>query len=151
MLQSDKTCYWKASRAIRKNNFNCTNVVDDVEGGSKISNLFKEKYKLFFNSVKCSEDEYNLLSINIDLEAKNYCCDNHEVCKGSECTHCNVIRSSEVMCASSRAGQRVTNLGTVGNRYGFEFSILLIETAWAGRIVFSRLTVYLIVNRISTN
>ena len=29
----------------------------------------------------------------------------------------------------SRAGQWVTNLGTVGNRYGFEFSILLIETA----------------------
>ena len=24
MLRSNKTCYWKASRAIRKNNFNCT-------------------------------------------------------------------------------------------------------------------------------
>ena len=52
---------------------------------------------------------------------------------------------------STRAGQWVTNLGTVGNRYGFEFSILLIETARAGHIVFTRLTVYLIVNRISTN
>ena len=51
----------------------------------------------------------------------------------------------------TRAGQWVTNLGTVGNRYDFEFSILLIETAWAGRAVFTRLTVYLIVNRISTN
>ena len=51
----------------------------------------------------------------------------------------------------TRAGQWVTNFGTVGNHYGFEFSILLIETAWAGRIVFIRLTVYLIVNRISTN
>ena len=51
----------------------------------------------------------------------------------------------------SRAGQWVTNLGTVGNRHGFEFSVLLIETARAGRIVFTRLTVYLIVNRISTN
>ena len=51
----------------------------------------------------------------------------------------------------SRAGQWVTNIGTVGNRYDFEFSILLIETARAGRIVFTRLTVYLIVNRISTN
>ena len=51
----------------------------------------------------------------------------------------------------TRAGQWVTNLGTVGNRYGFEFSILLIETARAGRIVFTRSTVYLIVNRISTN
>ena len=27
MLRSDKTCYWKASRAIRKNNFNCANAV----------------------------------------------------------------------------------------------------------------------------
>ena len=52
---------------------------------------------------------------------------------------------------TTRAGQWVTNLGTVGNRHGFEFSILLIETARAGRIVFTRLTVYLIVNRISTN
>ena len=54
-------------------------------------------------------------------------------------------------CVQIRAGQWVTNLGTVGNRYGFEFSILLIETARAGRIVFTGLTVYLIVNRISTN
>ena len=45
MLRSDKTCSWKASRAIRKNNFNCTNVVDGVEGGSKIANLFKDKYE----------------------------------------------------------------------------------------------------------
>ena len=55
------------------------------------------------------------------------------------------------LCMIIRAGQWVTNLGTVGNRHGFEFSILLIETARAGRIVFTRLTVYLIVNRISTN
>ena len=59
--------------------------------------------------------------------------------------------STSIACLQSRAGQWVTNLGTVGNRYGFEFSILLIETARAGRIVFTRLTVYLIVNRISTN
>ena len=45
MLRSDKTCSWKASRAIRKNNFNCTNVVDGVEGSSKIANLFKDKYE----------------------------------------------------------------------------------------------------------
>ena len=55
------------------------------------------------------------------------------------------------LCHECRAGQWATNLGTVGNRHGFEFSILLIETARAGRIVFTRLTVYLIVNRISTN
>ena len=30
MLRSDRTCYWKASRAIRKNISNCTNVVDGL-------------------------------------------------------------------------------------------------------------------------
>ena len=34
MPRSDKTCYLKASRDIRKNKFNCTNMVDGVEGGS---------------------------------------------------------------------------------------------------------------------
>ena len=54
-----------------------------------------------------------------------------------------------ILCVTTRAGQWVTNFGTVGNRYDFEFSILLIEMA--GRIVFTHLTVYLIVYRISTN
>ena len=94
MLRSDKTCYRKASRAICKNNFNCTNVVDGVEGGSKIANLFKDKYERLFNSVKCSEDEHNLLATNIDLEAGNYFCSNAEICKGSEGTHCHVIINS---------------------------------------------------------
>ena len=98
MLRSDKTCYWKASRAIRKSNFNCTNVMDGVEGGSEIVNLFKDKYERLFNSVKCSEVEHNLVATNIDLEAESYCKDN-EKCKESECTHCHVIRSSDVMSA----------------------------------------------------
>ena len=98
MLRSDKTCCWKASRVIRKNNFNCTNVVDGVEGGSKIASLFKDKYERLFYSVKCSEVEHNLLTTNIDLEAERYCKVN-EICKESECTHCNVIRSSDVMNA----------------------------------------------------
>ena len=73
ILRSDKTCYWKVSRAICKNSFDCTNVVDSVEGGSKIANLVKDKYERLFNSVKCSEDEHNLLATNIDLEAESYC------------------------------------------------------------------------------
>ena len=100
MLRSNKTCYWKASRAIRKNNFNCTNVIDGVEGGSKIANVFKDKYGRLFNSVKYPEDEHNLLATNIDLEAFSYC-NNNEICKGSECTHCHVIKSSDVMSAIS--------------------------------------------------
>ena len=69
-----------------------------VEGGSKIANLFKDKYERLFNSVKCSEDEHNLLATNIDLEADNFC-SNAEICKGSEGTHCYVISSSDVMSA----------------------------------------------------
>ena len=64
-------------------------------------------------------------------------------------TCCAITRPPHFPC--TRVGQWVINLGTVGNRHGFEFSILLIETARAGRIVFTRLIVYLIVNRISTN
>ena len=73
-------------------------MVDGVERGSKIANLFKDKYERLFNSVKCSEVEHNLLTTNIDLEAVSYCKDN-EICKESECTHCHVIRSSDVMSA----------------------------------------------------
>ena len=97
ILRSNKSCYWKASRAIRKNNFNCTNVVDGVDGGPKIANLFKDKYERLFNSVKCSEDENNLLATNIDLEAES--CSSAEICERNECTHCHVISSSDVMSA----------------------------------------------------
>ena len=76
-MRSNKTCYWNACRAIRKNNFNCTNVVDGVEGGSKIANLFKDKYERLFNSVKCSENVHNLSATNIDLEAER--CNNAEI------------------------------------------------------------------------
>ena len=86
----------EARRAIRKNNFNCTNMVDGVDGGPKIANLFKDKYERLFNSVKCSEDEHNLLATNIDLEAES--CSNAEICEKYECTHCHVISSTDVEC-----------------------------------------------------
>ena len=76
-------------------------MVDSVEGGSKIANLFKDKYERLFNSVKCSEDEHNLLATNIDLEAENIC-SNAEICERSECTHCHVISSSDVMSAMGK-------------------------------------------------
>ena len=67
--------------------------------GSKIADLFKGKCERLVNSVKCSEGEHNLLATNIDLETENYC-NNDEICKESECTHCHVIRSSNVMSDS---------------------------------------------------
>ena len=50
--------------------------------------LGNHKYERLFNSVKCSEDEHNLLAINIDLEAES--CSSAEICEGNECTHCHV-------------------------------------------------------------
>ena len=127
MLRSDKTCYWKASRAIRKNNFNCTNVVDGVEGGSKIANLFKDKYERLFNSVKCSEVEHNLLATNIDLEAESYCKDN-KICKESECTHCHVIRSSDVMSAIGKLkSDKVNDNGLVYSNNSIHGTELLFQ------------------------
>ena len=77
MLRSDVT--GRPPVPFVKNNFNCTNVVDGVESGSKITNLFKGKYERLFNSVKCSEYEHNLLATNIDLEVESYC-SNDEIC-----------------------------------------------------------------------
>ena len=39
-------------------------------------------------SMKCSEDEHNLLTTN-----------NQQICERNECTHCHVISSSDVMSA----------------------------------------------------
>ena len=39
------------------------------------------------------------------------------------------LHTSKSWTVWARAGQWVTNFGTVGNRYDFEFSILLSETA----------------------
>ena len=112
LLRSNKTCYWKASRAIRKI-FSCTNVVDGVEGGPKIARLFKDKIdERLFSSVKCSEDEHNLLATNIDLEAESYC-SNAEICEGNECTHCHVISSSDVMSAIGKLKTDISDYGLV--------------------------------------
>ena len=57
MLRSNNGTYWKSARVLRKNNFNRTNVVDDVNGDIQIANLFKDKYERLFNSVQRSKEE----------------------------------------------------------------------------------------------
>ena len=73
MLKTNNKSYWKSSKAIRKNNFNCTNVVDGVEGGSNIANLFKDKYECLFNSVKSSHDEHNSMVTQLELDVEQNC------------------------------------------------------------------------------
>ena len=43
MLQTKNKSYWKTARVVRKNIFNCTNVVEGVKGDSQIANIFKDK------------------------------------------------------------------------------------------------------------
>ena len=56
-----------------KNNFNRTNVVDDVNGDIQIANLFKDKCERLFNSVQCSKEESELMKTQIDSEVVNVC------------------------------------------------------------------------------
>ena len=61
MLRTDHGKYWKSARVLRKNNYNCTKVVDGDKGDTQIANLFKDKYERLFNSAQCSEDELHLI------------------------------------------------------------------------------------------
>ena len=101
MLKTNNKSYWKSSKAIRKNNFNCTNVVDGVEGGSNIANLFKDKYECLFNSVKSSHDEHNSMVTQLELDVEQNCIKD-ETCKVSECVHCHLISSSDVLRAVTK-------------------------------------------------
>ena len=101
MLKTNNKSYWKSSKAIRKNNFNCTNVVDGVEGGSNIANLFKDKYECLFNSVKSSHDEHNSMVTQLVLDVEQNCIKD-ETCKVSECVHCHLISSSDVLRAITK-------------------------------------------------
>ena len=101
MLKTNNKSYWKSSKAIRKNNFNCTNVVDGVEGGSNIANLFKDKYECLFNSVKSSHDEHNSMVTQLELDVEQNCIKD-ETCKVSECVHCHLISSSDVLRAITK-------------------------------------------------
>ena len=101
MHKTNNKSYWKSSKAIRKNNFNCTNVVDGVEGGSNIANLFKDKYECLFNSVKSSHDEHNSMVTQLELDVEQNCIKD-ETCKSSECVHCHLISSSDVLRAITK-------------------------------------------------
>ena len=94
-------------------------MIDGVEGGSKIARLFKDKDERLFSSVKCSEDEHNLLATNINLEAES--CSNAEICEGNECTHCHVISSSEVMSAIGKL--KTDNISDYGLVYSNKFTL----------------------------
>ena len=55
MLRNSTTTYWKSTRAIRKHNYNTTQMVDGTSGNSKS----------LFNSVESSDEEIADLSQRI--------------------------------------------------------------------------------------
>ena len=64
MLRKSPATYWKSTRAIRKNNYNSTQVVDGTSGDANIANLFRGKYVSLFNSVESTDDELTELIIS---------------------------------------------------------------------------------------
>ena len=65
MLRNSSTTYWKSTRAIRKHNYNTTQMIDGISGDSNIANIFRRKYKSLFNSVESSDKEIADLSQRI--------------------------------------------------------------------------------------
>ena len=101
MLRSNNGTYWRSARVLRKNNFNRTNIVDDVNGDIQIANLFKDRYERLFNSVQCSKEESELMKTQIDSEVANGC-NTTKICESSNCVHCHLISSTDVSTAVSK-------------------------------------------------
>ena len=93
MLRNSPTTYWKSTRAIRKNNYNSTQVVDETSGDANIANLFRGKYVSLFNSVESTDDELTELNEHIKSAIASKCdCPDTTGDKN----HCHEIRSSDV-------------------------------------------------------
>ena len=50
-MTSKNRNYWKSARAVRKNHYNNTPVVDGIHGNSEIANVFKSKFSALYSSV----------------------------------------------------------------------------------------------------
>ena len=84
---------WKSTRAIRKNNYSSTQVVDGTSGDANIANLFRGKYVSLFNSVESTDDELTELNEHIKSAIASKCdCPDTTGDKN----HCHEIRSSDV-------------------------------------------------------
>ena len=81
-----------------------------------------------FNNVKISHDEHNSMVTQLELDVEiNYIKD--KTCKGSECVHCHLISSSDVLRA-------ITKLKTDKvNDNGLVYSNNLIHGAYGRPLV----------------
>ena len=89
MLRNSSATYWKSNRAIRKHNYNTTQMVDGTSGDSNIANIFQRKYKSLFNSVGSSDEEIADLSQCIQSAVTAEC--ECTIKTSDESNHCHEI------------------------------------------------------------
>ena len=58
-------------------------------------------YECLFNSVKSSKDKHNSMVTQLELDVEQNCIKG-ETCKGSECVHCHLISSPDVLRAITK-------------------------------------------------
>ena len=97
MMTSKNRNYWKSARAVRKNRYNNTPVVDGIHGNSEIANVFKSKFSALYSSVPTTTEAMESLNENIDINVRNHCTDNANETDGH--THCHVIERNHVKSA----------------------------------------------------
>ena len=73
MMTSKNRNYWKSARAVRKNRYNNTPVVDGIHGNSEIANVFKSKFSALYSSVPTTTEAMESLNENIDINVCNHC------------------------------------------------------------------------------
>ena len=56
MMTSKNRNYYKSTRAVRKNRYNNTPVVDGIHGNSEITNVFKSKFSVPYISVSTTTE-----------------------------------------------------------------------------------------------
>ena len=62
MMTSKNRNYWKSARAVRKNRYNNTPVVDGIHGNSEIANVFKSKFSALYSSVPTTTEAMESLN-----------------------------------------------------------------------------------------
>ena len=97
MMTSKNRNYWKSARAVRKNRYNNTPVVDGIHGNSEIANVFKSKFSALYSSVPTTTEAMESLNENIDINVRNHCTDNAN--ETDVHTHCHVIERNHVKSA----------------------------------------------------
>ena len=94
ILRNSSTTYWKSTRAIRKHNYNTTQMVDGTSGDSSIANIFLRKYKSSFNSVESSDEDIADLSQRIKYAVTAEC--ECTIKTSDESNHCHEICRTDV-------------------------------------------------------